>query len=113
MGVLLKVLVVVVSILTMSVPRFSAILATRKCKTTNTHADSFANITADLQIFLEDNEKAEKEVEVPRLNIRKISVFVEEGGVTGKRLQSLWLKLKVSQCVAILQLWGDCSIKVT
>ena len=76
---MLWVLVVVVNILTMSVPRFSAILATRKCKTTNTQADSFANITADLQTFLGDNEKAGKEVEVPKLNIGKISVFVEEG----------------------------------
>merc|ERR1712098_495618 len=103
---------VVVSILTMSVPRFSAILATRKCKTTNTQADSFANITADLQTFLGDNEKAGNEVEVPRPNIRKISVFVEEGLAWGNWLQSLWLKLKVSQYVAILQLWVDCSINI-
>ena len=56
----------------MSIPRFSAILATRKCKTTNTQTDSFENITSDVQAFREEKEK-------PRLSIRKMSVFVEEG----------------------------------
>ena len=63
----------------MSVPRFSAILATRKCKTTNTQTDSFENITADVHTFLGEAAKEQKDKELPRLSIRKMSVFVEEG----------------------------------
>ena len=54
---------------TMSIPRFSAILATRKCKTSNTQEDSFANITANVQTYLDDKDKEG----------RKKSVFIEEG----------------------------------
>ena len=56
----------------MSIPRFSAILVTRKCKTNNTQSDSFENITVGVQTYLEDKEKSSA------LGIRKMSVFVEE-----------------------------------
>ena len=64
----------------MSIPRFSSILATRKCKTNNTQSDSFENITADVQAFTEEKSrpvKSGKDSSVP--NIQKMSVFVEEG----------------------------------
>ena len=57
----------------MSIPRFSAILATRKCKTNNTQSESFENITVGVQAYLDDKEKTSA------LSIRKMSVFVEEG----------------------------------
>ena len=64
----------------MSIPRFSSIFATRKCKTNNTTSDSFANITADVQSFTEEKNRPEKSgKDSSVLNIRKRSVFVEEG----------------------------------
>ena len=61
----------------MSIPRFSSLLATRKCQTKNTQSESFANITVDVQAYSEEKEKMiNKEKET--LGIRKRSIFVEE-----------------------------------
>ena len=61
----------------MSVPRFSALLATRKYKASNTEEDSFTNIAANVQTYVDENEKIGLNASAP--GIRKKSVFIEEG----------------------------------